>query len=147
MSSWRSLETPPSSPLLAPTWPLLLCRGSIEPYTFLWSCFSWPSQMSLRPLYDILDIQGLLPWLDLPRELFLRVLISTSSIDTCKTHHVPPKAAGVIPIDKLLRPFVLGSWKAKRTLAWASLWLEIASTPSLVTMPLYDFPLLGVLAS
>jgi hypothetical protein len=49
-------------------------------------------------------MQGLLP----PGELVLHVLISTSSIETRETCHVPLKVAGVIPIDKLLRPFILG---------------------------------------
>jgi hypothetical protein len=40
MSLRRRLETLPLSSLLAPKWPLLLCGGSIEPCTFLWSCSS-----------------------------------------------------------------------------------------------------------
>jgi hypothetical protein len=40
MNLRRSLETLPLSRLLTPKWPPLLCGGSIEPCTFLWSCSS-----------------------------------------------------------------------------------------------------------
>jgi hypothetical protein len=53
-------------------------------------------------------MRGLLPLLGLPWELVLLVLISTSSIETRETRHAPLKGAGLIPINKLPHPFVLG---------------------------------------
>jgi hypothetical protein len=57
-------------------------------------------------LWDTLDTRGLLPLLNPPRRLVPLPLVSTSSIGTRETHHVPLRVADVTPTDKLLHPFV-----------------------------------------